>query len=747
MRFVKDLRDINTLRSFCFLENIMANTTKYTDKSSILNQSQLAKQSEYLQKLVNLGKTNLEMSTDGIAALERFQNRVRLENAKTSEQTAKMVSKALGKEDTFAKEISHDVSVQFARDDNKRLAYEKASDEDKKFMVNQMKQETIKRYMKNKEFYKENKEFIKNAMVKVESSMDEIVETGSSSLYPIISGFTRTLDSWRSSVLTTVPLFGRLMTDGMMEHYKTGIQEISGHFKTHMSAIMAPIDALTGPLVAVSKSMFTIGKTLFSGPTDYEKESAVSLRDIRNELVGTRKEETKRWWENKKDTYRMWFIDKQERMVEKREIAKRWLVDKNETAKRWIVDRNETAKRWLVDKRETAKRWLADKRERLKAGLSKAKDVGMGMWSALMRLGPMLMAVVPIITAFVTTTLIPAIPIIVGVIAVVMSVGKIVYNLFKDFDKLSVMFKDGDWAGMARLIIADIYDGLLMIPEWLINTALKMFGVDFQVDFGKDAILELYDGVTGWIGGIWDSLMGFFGKVGEVFTSIKDGLMGAAGKIWDKATSWIPGFGDDDEDGEVSAPASSRTPSIVKKESEYSPYYSRYSKGNRDVSFFDEEVNGISLRTSPSGKTVDQLQEDIPTMRKEYEAFLASRGWSEKEYPSSAYLWDREQTEKIDTYMASLDAKKQVVSSLPSFADKDRARAEQTGRQTSAVEDTGRKLDITNSTLTTANDERQRNAIQQTNIMNSIQSRDNDIPTDPENMGMMLHNKTWGLGG
>ena len=285
---------------------------KYIDSATPELLKKQEKANQYLRDLVQSEKEGMAIDQtefrdikSKLAGLDRQVGNI------DPTKTAEMLSKNLGAEEAFTREMSHDMSIMFSKNNDMQVAYQKGSTEEKSEMLSQMKHQLLESYKQNTEFFKNNKDFIENAMEKVDDNMDKIVETGSKMLYPIISGMTRSLDDFRHTLSDKYPkVVGRFLSDAMVEHYKTGAKEIGSHFQQHMSAILAPLDAITGPIIAVSKSLFTIGKTLFSGPTKHEKETSKVQREIRDTLRGQREAQKTRWFGDKRLRMKLWIEQK-----------------------------------------------------------------------------------------------------------------------------------------------------------------------------------------------------------------------------------------------------------------------------------------------------------------------------------------------------------------------------------------------------------------------------------------------------
>ena len=96
---------------------------------------------------------------------------------------------------------------------------------------------------------------IEKAFGIVENNVDSLIERSESMLFPLGANLLRSLDGFRHNIVEIFPkTLGRFFSDAMMEHYRTGLNEIIGHFDRHMQTILAPIDALVGPFKAIIKS-------------------------------------------------------------------------------------------------------------------------------------------------------------------------------------------------------------------------------------------------------------------------------------------------------------------------------------------------------------------------------------------------------------------------------------------------------------------------------------------------------------
>ena len=610
----------------------------------------------------------------------------------TAANTAETLSKGLGKEVAFTREISHDMSMAFSKDKEMQVAYKKATAEDKTIMMDQLKESVLARYKLDEKFFGENEKFIENAMVKVDANMDQVVEKGSKMLYPIISGLTRTLDDFRHTVSDKFPkTVGRLLSDEMMEHYKAGAKEIGGHFKTHMSTILAPLDAITGPIIAVSKSLFTIGKTLFSGPTKHEKAIAGKIREIR-EVLGKQTEETKLGW----------LAAKRLKLKEMAINAKHWFIDRKLRLKKYFASKGKSTgdflKKLLIPLLALAVGFIIGYMNQFKSLISPFLSFFKSIGTKFTKIGKFFGKITSKLSGAGNTILklltkgpISRIFLAAGkVFGRLYMPLKMLWNFFKDFGKIKEMFAAGDIVGILKHIAASILQPILELPEMFINGLSWLFGSEFQVDFGKDAIMGMIDNVTVWVFDhitvpvmdfITKTIPEFFGKIKEFFDNIIGGVMKTGKKI---LSFFGFGGGDDEEKEKEEKPTKPKTPK----------YYNEW----------------LAYREahSPEGSFT------FPQYKKMKESEEKSK-------------------EKGETT--------KVIDVVPSLTAPEKAKSEQKKAQLNSTQMTNEKLDTTNNKLTETNKTNQQIVQNQQNINVSVKD---EIPTETENVGVLFMNNVWG---
>ena len=446
---------------------------KRGDKAAQVATETAAEIGEDLSKLIAKEMEGAELAKEERQAL--------LEGiAGNSTRMAEGISKKLGQEEAITRELEHQMTTLFSKDAEARIVMQKGTESDKAVMLEMMKAEAMANMHMTKDFIAKNHDFISSATQNVTDKMGEIVEKSASIFHPLVGNITRAMDDFRHSIVESAPILGRFMSDAMMEHYKSGFKEISGHMQSGFKTILAPMDAILGPLTAVGKSMFSIGKTLFSGPTKHEKETAKTQREIRDAIKAPQKEE------------------KRARRAANKLRRDAWLGQK---------------KHWLMQKKE----WLLAKKDRLMeaAGraVDKGKDAMAAVWKGLMMIGPALIsmavatwgAVAPML-AFVGSLILTALPFILIAVAVV-ALGLAIWYFWDEIKLFGTMVGDfistfisGLWENLTSIWnnIFDFFDSLFSgdfnIGEKIMNMVTSMF------NFIKKALISLVPGSSffGW---------------------------------------------------------------------------------------------------------------------------------------------------------------------------------------------------------------------------------------------------------
>jgi hypothetical protein len=592
------------------------------------------------KKIFAAQKANADRDDKFIAGFERLSNRISESEIAfaTLKDTAQIVSKYTGAEEAMTREMSHQMSLMFKEDKDLRHAYQKADKATQAEMLKSIQEEALDRLKLDKVQRKEFENAIKKSNENTAEAIDSIIEKSEKMMFPIGAELMRALDGFRHNIVEKFPeSISTFFSDAMMEHYKTGMKEIGGHFQTHMKTILAPVEALTGPLFAIGKTMFTIGKTLFSGPTKHEKETAKVQREIRDSIKGLN-----------------------------RETKKSFLAQK---------------KQWAIEK--------ADKLKEGAKGLYKKGSEGfMGM---LKKIGPLIMSALSTVGGFISGTLLPALPAIAGFVAMAVSVGKIAMNLINDAGKLGEMLMAGDIAGFARLLTADILDGLLFLPEMIINGILSLF-TDFRVDFGKEAILQAIDDMTAWVfDNITVPVMDFFTiTIPQAFTELGASLTEWFMKIPDA----LSGMFTEMVDGLVML-------------------FENFSIANLGTMIWNNIVNMLKVATAglPFG-----LGDKIGA------ALDGVKG-------------------TMDTGVEETANVSKSVPPTPSTTDATKAQAAKVKEQVAVQKGVKQELDKTNETLT-ENNQNQQVIIQ--NMNTEVKETPSDIPSDNSDLGIMFNNSVFG---
>lgn len=630
--------------------------------------------------------------------------------AGNSTKTAEMVSVKLGQDEAFQRELSHQMVEMFNEDKEARIVWQKGNQQEKALMLKQMKEEAIERLNLDERQKMLYMGAIERGWDKLSDNIGDIVEKASNPLQPLIDNMIRSVDDMRHSVVKRFPNALRFLSDEMVEHYKTGAREIGGAFQKDMSTILAPIDALLGPAKAVIKTLFIVGKTLLNHPTKHEKETAKVQREIRDAVKqrnkDARSEATKNWMERQKEKAMALYNKSTDIGQQIWEFFKKYVIPIVALGVGVVVGYFDTAKKAFgsflsvfsfVGK--AFKGWFGEGSAIFKLFSEGGRFAKIGekftrAFNWFGKFTPYLERVAPKL----------------------FNLGKVfgklvmplqmLWNFFKDFGKIKELFAKGDIAGIIKHIAASILDPIFDIPEMIVNGLSWLFGSEFRVDFGKDAIMKWIDDATKWIfdnftdpvftwiGEMIDETAAFFGKIGEVFTKIKDGLLGAMGTIWDKATSWIPGFGGEEE----------TTP---KKE----------SGGGYKFKYPADWMKG----TAPYSQAFDRV-----LMK---EIVLAKETGADTESFYNSLMKDRAEFNK-------------PIPTTPSLQEVPKAKAKAQSEQTAATEALGAKMDATNSNLE-KNTEAQNTIIN--NIVSQPKEKQDNIPTDVHDIGVMMNNAVFGV--
>lgn len=427
--------------------------------------------------------------------------------AKNSVTLAETVSKGIGAEEAYKREVQVRATKEIRSDRNMVSAYKYGSDEDKTVIMEQMMGKIIEQMkLASPETFKNDEPIILNAIETLSNSFEDLVASSNNVLWPLIQTLKHTGERLQKG-LQTLPLIGRMFTDEMMEHYRSAWGDFQNVMNQHLSSILAPIEMLVGPLKALGKGLFIGLKALFTGPTAYEKSVVHYLRKIAGAFKKGEDTGKKNWRERLK----IWKDEKIFRAKMLLTGVRDYLINKA---------------MWLWEKRK----WLQEKKDKIKeaarAFYGKTKSGIMAIFDKLITLGPILLAAFSTFATWVTATLIPMLPVILAVTLALVVAGKAIYNIFKDWDKLGELFKAGDWSGLIRLLVADIGEALLMISEFFYNQIFEFLGMDFRFDFSKENILKMWDSMQEWLfTNITEPIMDFFTiTLPNVFESIGKGL-------------------------------------------------------------------------------------------------------------------------------------------------------------------------------------------------------------------------------
>lgn len=418
---------------------------------------------------------NMETATQKqIESYERLANRIAESESvsKTLKDTAQTVSKFAGQEEAMTREVSHQMSLMFKEDRDLKVAYQKADEDTQAKMLKSIQDEALRRMNLSKAQQKEYEFAIKASHENTKKAVDEIIKKSEDMLFPIGVNLLRALDGFRHNIVEVFPkTLGRFFSDAMMEHYKTGLKEIGGIFSTHMNTILAPIDTLVGPFKAVAKSMFAIGKTLFSGPTRYEVETARVQREIRDNL----KTQTK--------------MLKDERKAEKDAASRAGVIKEEEGIFGKMLG-------WAKNVIMPVMTWIG---------------------GAVMKFAGLLKGPLGFMSKVFKRLMIPLMAL---------------WNFTKGLDGLAAKFqKEGFsaeyFADLGKLLFSSIMGALLELPEMIVNGILSMFNSEYRVDFSPEAISNAIDNLNTWLTDFTYPVFKFFLEdIPNFFTQAQETMMG-----------------------------------------------------------------------------------------------------------------------------------------------------------------------------------------------------------------------------
>lgn len=570
------------------------------------------------------------------ASIEQKNRRAELRALHTLPVMAESISKNLGAE-KGTKRILEDrlAEMAFANKDIRDSLKHGDSDMVQKKMVELLTTQLEKMDGMSKQEKEQQRALIKELETNFKGAFDwdKIGARADNIFFPLTQKFWEAADGMRSAA-QQIPIVGRMFTEGMMEHYRQGIAEAHQILGTHMQTILAPIDALVAPIKGVFKTMWSIGKTLLSKPSKYEIE---------------------------------------------------------------------TAKYTRLTYQATKKKNKKEKDEKSRSIFRKGKD-GFGKMIDMVKKGfMMLVPVISSVVSFFTTVILPFLPVIGLAVAAGLSFAKAISNLMGDWQEITQLFNQGSIGQAIKLIVADVFDGLFMIPEWLVNTLLSYF-TEFRVDFGKDAIMKLmddtlkfvYDNFVGPVWDFFDGVMGFFDKLGAIFTKASEYVSGVVSSITDKFKGSFGADFDPDSYSESTAPTAPITPT-------------------------PKDPNGPGYKfkfpTDWGTGVVDQaLMQDIVNAK--------MAGFDDKQF--------------YDDLIETRDMFGKVpVQKPPQLSVVDRAKAGQTAEQTQATKDVSDKLDQTNNNITEGT------RVNQQVVANTVNNQTvevKEIPTTTENFAIWQKN-------
>lgn len=278
------------------------------EKERLVNEiSALDESIKYYRAQDKENEIERKLVTERMEGLKKIQKR----GLKSYADMTAAVSKGLGIEESYRRDISKKVTGKIRADRNLSTAFSKGSSEDKENITAKILEEIEAEYKKaGLKIYNTNKMFIRNAAETVADAMDELVEDSKNIFYPLIQEL-KNVAKISQQALQEVPYLGRLFTDEMIEHYRTVWDDMMGELSSQMRTILAPIDAIIGPFKTIAKGMFGMAKAFFTGPTEYEKTVAEYTKKLYEAFVNkdkrdkaTTAEEKKRWIEEQREKLR-----------------------------------------------------------------------------------------------------------------------------------------------------------------------------------------------------------------------------------------------------------------------------------------------------------------------------------------------------------------------------------------------------------------------------------------------------------
>lgn len=570
---------------------------------------------------------------------------------------------------------------------------------------------------------------------------DKINANAENIFFPLTQKFWEAAEGMRIAA-TNIPVVGRLFSEGMVEHYRQGIAEANQILGSHMQTILAPIDALIGPIKGLVKGSWKIAKTLLSGPSKYEKSTAKYTRLTYQATIKDAVERRKNWLAEKRAKAGEIYNKGKEGLMK---MLKKLFTDVVVPLvafgigffitffKELRVQFKAFVNVFQAVARVTDKIFGASgKMTNLMAWFGKIfgqggkfAKIGEFFIKNFQKLSDFFAKFAKFFTSSAKFAKFFKIGRFVGKLA-----GKalapliMLWKFVQGFDRIKEVFqKEGllmairntlrNFAGSVLSVVASI-------PEMLINALLSLF-TDFRVDFGKQAIMDWINNATEWVfntitwplfstlGEMYDEVIAFFVGIGAVFTKIKDGLLDAFPKIVDGLINFVMTFFG--KIGEVFTKIKDGLTGAVGKI--FGGLGSLFGFGGDDD---EEEPKKLS---------------DTEQLRKDYAKGIKD-GSIDPSLSFGVYQVMHNRNEAL--YGKS-------VGSSPDLTAGPKAKTAQTQRGIDAQNATGAKLDTVNNNIT---DNTQAQQVTQ-NILNAnISGGEKEIPTDNSDLGIMFNNAVFG---
>lgn len=567
-------------------------------------------------------------------------------------ETAKTVSKYLGMEEGTKRQIETLMSQMVNNDTNIQVALKKGESlEVKKQMV-----QSLLKLSENMEFNTENekrqyKSMIADMNKNFESAFDwdKIYDKGTSMFFPLTQKFVHGAEVMRDTIVNKFPQSMRFLSEDMVEHYKQGIKTVTGMLKTQLSPILAPLEVLTGPFMAILKGGYILTKTLMSKSNDYEKETAKYSKATYKILVGDAKQKKKDKLLKKPEQTGIMkyltlvgvlFLGFFTGLVKSLEVY--WKPV--ERSFKWITgffrEEGIIGKFFIrIGKFFTnISKWFVKLESKVPKTLMSKLLGGLGKF-----------------------------------------IGKFLMPLMMIWEGIKGWIKGENLRDKILGAAAGMLGFFLELPEMMINGMLSLLGSDFRLDLGADAIMAAVNSITEWM----------YTNITEPFL---DWLLVDLPNMFSNFSDSMGIFFD--------------------KISQFGSFIKDYI-----IDLVVDSVSGIPY-----------LGEKVKVLEKYKSNNKVSDTKSSPESIGTDNLITKTQKPKIDTIIV------------------EKAKAKAINEQIKGNRDTVDALNTTNETLTETNNTNKQiiQNQQNINVMTPIDGDNDGIPTDPENLGVMLLSNTWG---